>query len=42
MELGKPLRTLVVEPLEDPAPREDEEPEVIAEEECELPTMPAR
>jgi hypothetical protein len=49
MELGKPLRTLVVEPLKDPirdepkqrpVTREAEEPAV--EEECAPPITPAR
>jgi hypothetical protein len=42
MELGKPLRTIVVEPLEDPLSYEDEEIDETAEEECAPPTTPAR
>jgi hypothetical protein len=49
MELGKQLRTLVVEPLEDPTADEPKQPTVTregeepaVEEECPLPTMPAR
>jgi hypothetical protein len=42
MELGTPLRTIVVEPVEDPVPLEEEAREETAEEECALPTIPAR
>jgi hypothetical protein len=49
MELGKALRTIVVEPLEDPAPADPKHQAVAreaealpAEEECALPTTPAR
>ena len=50
MEVGKPLRTLVVEPLEDPIRAEpkqqtvtrEAEESVVVEEECQLPITPAR
>jgi hypothetical protein len=43
MELGKPLRKILVEPLEQPLPREeeDERPKIV-EQECALPTIPRR
>jgi hypothetical protein len=39
MEIGEARRVVVVEPLEDPVPREADVEEV---EECELPTTPTR
>ena len=36
MELGEPIGTIVVEPIEEIVPAVEEE------EECELPTMPSR
>ena len=38
MEIGEARRVVVVEPLVDPVPREVE----VEEEECVLPTTPAR